>query len=75
MTQDELKIIFRNNIFNILKNRNMSMYRLSKLSGISQSRISDYVNGKVTPTVFCVINIAHALDITVDELVGYDILK
>ena len=34
-------------INNLLKEKNMSQYKLSKLSGVSQSTISDICNGKV----------------------------
>lgn len=34
-------------INNLLKERNMSQYKLSKLSGVSQSTISDICNGKI----------------------------
>lgn len=72
MTQEELKLKFRERLVTILQERNMSKYRLAKLSGLSTSRISDYINMKTTPTIFAVINIAHALGLSEDELMNLD---
>lgn len=72
MTQTEWRKIFGNNLVDILREKNMSQAQLARDAGLSVSRISEYINEKATPTIFAVINIAYALDVTVDELVDFD---
>lgn len=41
------------------------------MSGISDAAISTYLLRQNTPGVRAILNIAHALDIPVDELIDY----
>lgn len=55
----------------LLEERNMSMYRLSKLSGVSNTVIVDICSGKSTLencTAKTVYSIALALDCSVEDL-------
>lgn len=58
-------------INNLLKERNMSQYKLSKLSGVSQSTISDICNGKIL-LVKCsgetLRKIAKTLNVSIDSI-------
>ena len=64
-----------NYLKNILSNRNISIYRLSKISGIGDGRRNQIINNKTkSPQIQTVVKIAKALDLTNDEfaeLCGY----
>jgi transcriptional regulator with XRE-family HTH domain len=72
MTQNEWRKIFANNLLCILREKGMSQAQLARDSGLSVSRISEYINMNATPTIFAIINIAYALDMEVGELVDFD---
>ena len=59
----------------LMEKENISMYRLSKLSGIENKSILNIVNNKrKDPQISTVVKIAKALDLTNDEfaeLCGY----
>lgn len=59
----------------LMEKENISMYRLSKLSGIENKSIWNIVNNKrKNPQISTVVKIAKALDLTNDEfaeLCGY----
>ena len=59
----------------LMEEENISMYRLSKLSGIENKSIWNIVNNKrKDPQISTVVKIAKALDLTNDEfaeLCGY----
>lgn len=46
----------------------MTLKDLSQVSGISQSNLSNYLNGKISPTLDTLKRIASFLDIEVVEL-------
>lgn len=54
----------------ILQERNVSAYKLSMNTGISQGLISEYKSGKKEPTLQNLIKIADYLDVSLDCLVG-----
>lgn len=64
-----------NYLKNILSNRNISIYKLTKLSGIGDGRLNQIINKKTKkPQMTTVVKIAKALDLTNDEfaeLCGY----
>lgn len=72
MTQTEWRDIFGSNLASILEEKGVSQSQLAKDAGLSISRISDYVNGRATPTIFAIINMAYALDMDIGEFVDYD---
>ena len=60
-------------IKDLMKEKNMSIYRLSKETGISDSLLGKILNGKVeNPRIQTVKQIAKALNVTVDEIVNKD---
>ena len=55
--------------------RNKTLLQVEQDTGISNSNLSRWENGKVLPNIeFCVI-LADYYDITLDELIGRDIKK
>ena len=60
-------------IKDLMKEKNMSIYRLSKEPGISDSLLGKILNGKVeNPRIQTVKQIAKALNVTIDEIVNKD---
>ena len=60
-------------IKDLMKEKNMSIYRLSKETGISDSLLGKILNGKVeNPRIQTVKQIAIALNVTIDEIVNKD---
>ena len=58
-------------IKDLMKEKNMSIYRLSKETGISDSLLGKILNGKVE-RIQTVKQIAKALNVTIDEIVNMD---
>lgn len=54
----------------ILQERNISAYKLSMNTGISQGLISEYKSGKKEPNLQNLIKIADYFDVSLDYLVG-----
>lgn len=71
MTQSEWKEIFGGNLVDILKDRGMSQGQFAREAGLSVSRVSDYINGNATPSIFAIINMAYALDIDIGEFIDF----
>ena len=60
-------------IKDLMKEKNMSIYRLSKETGISDSLLGKILNGKVeNPRIQTVKQIAKALNVARDEIVNMD---
>jgi len=60
-------------IKDLMKEKNMSIYRLSKETGISDSLLGKILNGKVeNPRIQTVKQIAKALNVTIDEIANMD---
>ena len=60
-------------IKDLMKEKNMSIYRLSKETGISDSLLGKILNGKVeNPRIQTVKQIEKALNVTIDEIVNKD---
>lgn len=51
----------------ILKERNLTVAQFAEMSGMSQSNISNYMNGNISPTLDTLHKIANALDIEITE--------
>lgn len=52
----------------ILKEKNMTIGQLSEVSGISQSNLSNYMSGKISPTLDTLNRLANALGIELVDL-------
>lgn len=72
MTSDEWKDIFGDNLASLLDDRMMTRSELAKYSGVSTAMISDYINKRSVPGLFAAINMAYALDVSLEELVDFE---
>lgn len=54
----------------IIKERGLTAYRLSKIIGCSQSSIANWISGKNTPNYQKISALADALNVSVDYLLG-----
>ena len=72
MTQSEWREIFGDNLKSILEERGMSQRDLANDTGLSNSRINEYIKGNTTPNIFAIINMAYVLDIDIDEFVDFE---
>lgn len=71
MSQQEWLDIFGNNLASILEEEKISQKELSKLTGLSESTISKYINKLQMPTVRAIINISYALDWSFEDMLNY----
>lgn len=65
----------KNKIAINLSSKNCTQSELAKKVGVNQSAIARYVRGDVEPSLEVLINLAHALNVTTDELLGVNIKK
>lgn len=72
MTQFEWQNIFADNLSSVLEEKGMNQSQLARDARLSASRISDYINKRAVPSVFAIINMAYALDMSIDELIDFD---
>lgn len=72
MTIGEWKDIFGDNLASLLDEKNMTQKELAKESGVSTAMISDYINKRSVPGLIAAINIAYALDVSIEELVDFE---
>ena len=56
----------------LMKKKNINQKELSALSGITESSISRYLSGDKSPRMDIVVNIAKALDVSVDFFLDDD---
>lgn len=66
---------FQESINRIARDRDLSQADLSRMSGIPTSLMSNYFNGKRSPTLTNAIAMADALQISLDELAGREVPK
>ena len=72
MTLNEWKEVFGDNLASILKEKKMSQSQLAKRSGVSTGMISDYINKRSIPGIMAAINMAYALDVSIEDFVDFD---
>ena len=70
-SEKEYQMMFER-LKDICKQRNITNYALAKATNLSNSSISNLMNGKTTPKVDTLLRICSALDITIVELIGED---
>lgn len=58
------------NFEKILKKRNLSSYKVAKEAGVTQTSLSNWKNGKSTPSTTTLQKIADYLGVTVDYLMN-----
>ena len=57
----------------LMEERHLTQKELANLSGITEASMSKYLSGERTPRVDVIVNLANALHVTTDELIGHDI--
>ena len=76
MSQQEWLNIFGDNLVSILEEEQISQKELSRLTGLSESTISRYINKLQMPAVRAIINISYALDWSFEDMLNYgDIIE
>ena len=69
LTENEFMCEFGVRLRNMMHRKRINQFQLSLLTGISQPRLSNYVTGSATPSIYTVNRIAKALNCNIDELV------
>lgn len=64
---------FGTRLKNALKRKNMSQSKLSEISGINTSTISEYISGKYEPSRTRIAEFANILNVNEVWLMGYDV--
>ena len=73
---DRYSQILLNRILRLCKSRGMTIYQLSKMSGVSHSTLDNFVNRKTfNPRIKTLHKIATAFSMTVAELLDFDELN
>lgn len=62
---------FGKTLSDMLKDARMTQRELADATGLSESAISNYVNGKQIPTVRAIINICYELGCNTDDLIDF----
>ena len=71
MTEAEWLDIFSDNLMDMLNEQGYSQEELAYETNLSQSTISKYINKKQMPSLKAIINIAYALDCSIDEFIDF----
>ena len=71
MTELEWLEIFSTNLRELLEEKGFTQRDLAIASRLSDSIISDYIHGQKIPGLRAIINIAYALQISIDELIDF----
>ena len=71
MSQQEWLDIFGDNLASILEEQRISQKELSRLTGLSESTISRYINKLQMPNVRAIINISYALNWSFEDMLNY----
>lgn len=71
MTELEWLDIFGDNLAEMLQDANMSQRDLADEAGLAESTISYYIHKEKIPGLKAIINIAYALDCSIDELIDF----
>lgn len=71
MSQQEWLDIFGDNLVSILEEQRISQKELSRLTGLSESTISRYINKLQMPNMRAIINISYALNWSFEDMLNY----
>lgn len=71
MSQQEWLDIFGDNLASILEEQRISQKELSRLTGLSESTISRYINKLQMPNMRAIINISYALNWSFEDMLNY----
>lgn len=68
MNEDQFRHEFGIRLRRMMERKKITQSELAERMGVAQCRISNYIHGKNTPSVFAVNKIAKALNCSIDEL-------
>lgn len=71
MTEKEWLDIFGKNLARILEESGMSQSELARELMITQSAVSNYINGKRIPTPKVIVNLSYVFDISIENLIDF----
>ena len=71
MSQQEWLDIFGDTLASILEEQQISQKELSRLTGLSESTISRYINKLQMPNMRAIINISYALNWSFEDMLNY----
>lgn len=71
MSQQEWLDIFGDNLLSILEEEGISQKELSRLTRLSESTISRYINKLQMPNMRAIINISYALNWSFEDMLNY----
>ena len=69
MTREKLKIELGKRIINLRENKGWSQSDLARACNKDRQAIEKLENGKVNPTLYTLLEIANALEVSLSELV------
>lgn len=72
MSEDEWKIKFTSKLADAIGESRMTQQQLAEKTGVSQSLLSNYLNGKTIPTAYRLQKIADAIHCDMKDLVMFD---
>ncbi|MFT6199799.1 MAG: transcriptional regulator with XRE-family HTH domain, partial [Vicingaceae bacterium] len=75
MKEDYIKIIFGLKLKQIRTDKNLSLFGLSKLSGLSKSYLNEIENGKKYPKTDKISILSEKLDVPYDQMVSLKLDK
>lgn len=71
MTEVEWLDMFSDNLVNMMNGVRISQRDLADATGLSEGTISNYIHRRQMPGVKAIVNIAYALDCSMDDLVDF----
>lgn len=71
MTETEWLNIFGDNLKSMLAERNITQHELARMIGVNTRTLNRYITKQRIPTIKNIINIAYALDCSLDELIDF----
>ncbi len=75
MEEDYIKLIFGLKLKQIRTDKNLSLFGLSKLSGLSKSYLNEIENGKKYPKPDKIVTLSEKLDVPYDQMVSLKLDK
>ncbi len=75
MQEDYIRLIFGLKVKQVRMNKGLSLFKLSKMTGLSKSYLNEIEKGKKYPKTDKILNLAEALEIGYDDLVSLKLDK
>jgi transcriptional regulator with XRE-family HTH domain len=75
ITRDNFKAYLANRIRNLRLHNGYTQKNMAALSGLGRSTFAMIENRRLMPTIYAVTMIAHALRMTVDELINFNVAE